>query len=225
MFLKRTKYKNPTNELHTAFQDAWKTPLYAFQWFGETSGHLSFFNDYMAHRRQPEVSWMSVFPVACEIQGWEADNQDKVVYVNIGGGIGHQCRQFKEKYPGVPGRVVLQDLEHSIDKALSTPGVENMTHNFFEPQPITSIVNLCKLTRNPDAKFYFPRCVLHDHPPHQVRKILEQTKAVMGIDSILLVDERILPETRVSLMAASNDMTMLTALVGMERTEAQWRWN
>jgi demethylsterigmatocystin 6-O-methyltransferase len=45
----------------------------------------------------------------------------------------------------------------------------------------------------------------------------------MGLESILLIDEMVLPETGVSLMAASIDMTILTALAGMERTEAQWR--
>jgi hypothetical protein len=67
------------------------------------------------------------------------------------------------------------------------------------------------------------RGVLHDHPPRQVRRILEHIKTAMGSQSVLLIDEMILPETGVNLMAASIDMTMLTALAGMERTEAQWR--
>jgi len=79
---------------------------------------------------------------------------------------------------------------------------------------VASIANACQLIRNPDAKFYFLRGVLHGHPPHQVCRILEQTKAAMGPDSILLIDEMILPETGVSLMAASIDMAMLTALAG-----------
>lgn len=45
----------------------------------------------------------------------------------------------------------------------------------------------------------------------------------MGPESVLLVDEMIFPETGVNLAAASIDMTMLTALAGLERTEAQWR--
>lgn len=137
-FLKRTNYRNPADELHTAFQDAWKTPLHAFAWFGENPEHLANFNDYMALRRQPQVSWLSVYPVAREIKNWHAQDQDKVLYVNIGGGIGHQCKQFKEKYPDLTGRVVLQDLPHSIAKALPTPGVENLEHDFFQPQPIKS---------------------------------------------------------------------------------------
>lgn len=45
----------------------------------------------------------------------------------------------------------------------------------------------------------------------------------MGPESVILIDEMILPETGVNIMAASIDMTMLTALAGMERNEAQWR--
>lgn len=53
--------------------------------------------------------------------------------------------------------------------------------------------------------------------------ILQQTKEAMGPESVLLIDEMILPETGIDPTAASIDMTMLTAVAGMERTEAQWR--
>lgn len=135
--MKRTGYKDPVDELHTAFQDAWNTSLHAFQWFGENPGHLAHFNEYMALRRRPELSWLSVYPVIQRVQGWDAKDNSRAIYVNIGGGIGHQCKQFKEKYSNLPGRVILQDLPHSIAEALPTPGVENMEHDFFQPQPIT----------------------------------------------------------------------------------------
>ncbi|KAK5625641.1 hypothetical protein RRF57_001357 [Xylaria bambusicola] len=45
----------------------------------------------------------------------------------------------------------------------------------------------------------------------------------MAPDSILLVDEMILPETKVNAVACSVDMSMLAAFASMERTEAQWR--
>lgn len=45
----------------------------------------------------------------------------------------------------------------------------------------------------------------------------------MTEESILLVDEMILPESEVNLFAASVDMSMLTAFASMERTETQWR--
>lgn len=88
----------------------------------------------MALRRQPELSWLSVFPIAEEVK--DLTDPDRYVYVNVGGGIGHQCAEFKRVHPNVPGRVALEDLPHSIVNALSTEGVENIAHNFFEPQPI-----------------------------------------------------------------------------------------
>lgn len=77
--------------------------------------------------------------------------------------------------------------------------------------------------RAADAKFYFLRGILHDHPPRQVRAILEHIKAAMGPSSVLLIDKMTLPEVGTTADAASIDMTMLTALAGMERTEGQWR--
>ncbi|KAF3022577.1 hypothetical protein E8E14_013322 [Neopestalotiopsis sp. 37M] len=207
-FLKKTGYKTPADELHTCFQDAWNTPLHAYAFFTDHPEHLGAFNDYMALRRKPDLSWLSVYPVTEETTGWSAEQP---VFVNVGGGVGHQCAQFRETFPQVPGRVILQDMPHSIAKALPTPGVENMVHDFFQPQPIKG------------AKFYHMRGVLHNHPPHKVKKLLENIKAVMTPDSILLVDEMILPETGVNYDVASIDMTMLGAFASLERTEAQWR--
>lgn len=79
------------------------------------------------------MSWLSVYPVVEEAKGVTAD---RAVFVNVGGGIGHQCAEFKKAHPEIPGRVVLEDLQHSINAALPTPGVENMVHNFFEKQPV-----------------------------------------------------------------------------------------
>lgn len=124
---------NPNDELHTVCQEAWNTDLHQFAWFENHPKNLKFFNDYMAYRREPQVSWLSVYPVEEQTKNWDSS---KPVYVNIGGGIGHQCAQFKEKYPNVPGSVILQDLPHSIEEALPTPGVVNMAHNFFDPQPV-----------------------------------------------------------------------------------------
>lgn len=87
----------------------------------------------MASRREGAETWLSVYPVEEETKAW---NPEAPVFVNIGGGIGHQCAEFKAQYPQVAGRVILQDLPHTIDRALQILGVENMVHNFFEPQPV-----------------------------------------------------------------------------------------
>jgi hypothetical protein len=134
-FLAKTGYRNPTDPSHTVFQDAWKTTSTQFPWFSSHLDKLKYFNDYMALRRGPEKSWLSVYPVEKEAKVRSRDLKAPL-YVDIGGSIGHQCRQFKEFYPNLKGRVVLQDLGHSIENALVTEGVENMEHNFFDAQPI-----------------------------------------------------------------------------------------
>ena len=45
----------------------------------------------------------------------------------------------------------------------------------------------------------------------------------MTADSVLLLDEWVLPETGVSHYAASMDLTFMAAFASLERTEAQWR--
>ncbi|KJZ71734.1 hypothetical protein HIM_08876 [Hirsutella minnesotensis 3608] len=207
-FLKKTGYKNPQDETHTAFHDAFNTDVHPFAWFASHPENLGYFNDYMALRRTPDLSWLSVYPVTEESKGWT--DAERPLYVNIGGGIGHQCAEFKQKYPDIPGRVILQDLPHSVAQALPTPGVENIAHNFFEPQPVKG------------AKFYFMRGVLHNHPSHKVQVLLGNVKSAMRPDSILLVDEMILPETGVGSEAASIDLTMMAACASIERTEEQW---
>jgi len=132
-FLRKTGYKNPTDPLHTVFQDAFKTEVHQFAWFAEHPENLAYFNDFMAFRREPGLTWLTVYPVEEQVRDWDPE---RPVYVNMGGGIGHQCAQFLHKYPQVPGRVILQDLPHSIAKALPIPRVENIAHNFFDPQPI-----------------------------------------------------------------------------------------
>ncbi|KAK8024997.1 S-adenosyl-L-methionine-dependent methyltransferase [Apiospora arundinis] len=204
--LKESGYASPVNEMRTAFHLGHCTTTDPYNWFTNNPEHLAYFNDYMALRRKSDSTWLSVYPVATEATAdWPAD---RGLFVNIGGGVGHQCAQFKDKFPSLPGRVLLQDLPHSVAKALPTPGVENMAHDMFEPQPIVVLLP--------------PRCCAQP-PPHKVRQLLENIKAAMTPESVLLIDEMVLPERGVGFAAACIDMTMLTTFAGMERTEAQWR--
>lgn len=142
-FLRQTEYKNPGDGAHTPFHLAFHTNKSLFEWLADHPDNLAHFNNYMAlHRKQSEgLSWLSVYPVEAEAAGWPAEQP---VYVDVGGGIGHQCAQLREKLPDLPGRVVLQDLPHSIARALPTPGVENMAHDFFHPQPV---IGTCPTTK------------------------------------------------------------------------------
>lgn len=110
-----------------------------FEWMSEHPEDLGHFNRYMALSRKLSTrSWLDVYPVAAEAADWPAEQP---LFVDAGGALGHQCAKFKDESPDLKGRVVLQDLPHTIQRALSTPGVENMVHDLFEPQPVIGTLN------------------------------------------------------------------------------------
>lgn len=89
----------------------------------------------MAHRRETMPSWIDVFPIAEEAETSKSD----VLFVDMGGNMGHECARLKARYPDLPGRVILQDLPYATSLALETPGVENTEHDLFTPQPVKGL--------------------------------------------------------------------------------------
>lgn len=132
-FLAETNYQNLTDNGNTVHHKAWNTDLSAYTWLSQHPENFTNFNHYMAARRHTASTWLSVYPIPEEIQGWQPDEP---VFVDIGEGIDHQCLKLKSKYPALPGRIILQDLAHCINEAILTPGVEDMVHDLFQPQPI-----------------------------------------------------------------------------------------
>ncbi|KAM7187062.1 S-adenosyl-L-methionine-dependent methyltransferase [Naviculisporaceae sp. PSN 640] len=216
-YLKSLSYQNPTDETNTAFHQAYHTTLSPFQYMSQHEPtQLEHFNTYMSLRRDSSLSWLSVYPVLDRLSSLVNPQDPKqVIYVNIGGGIGHQCAQFREKYPPsvLPGRVILQDLPPTIARALPTPGVENIPWDFFstEKQPIKG------------ALIYYMRGVPHNHPAHKVKELFGKVKEAMSEESRLLIDETVLPDSGVGYIASAIDLTMLGAFASMERTEGNWK--
>jgi hypothetical protein len=134
-FLARVGYNNPTDVSKAALQDAlnWKGTMFTYYAAHPEQGEK--FNKHMMFRREDERGWMDskVFRIDKEAEGWPAD---KPIFVDVGGGLGHQPALLKASYPDLPGQVIVQDLPEVIQDALSTPGVQNMAYNIFDPQPI-----------------------------------------------------------------------------------------
>ena len=138
-FLEDTGYQNITDNTKTVLQPAWKTEVPAFIWFQQNPEAFKYFNQFMAIQRGGMPTWLSVFPVEKETKGW---NPKETVFVDIGGGFGHQCLALKAQYPQLPGRVILQDLIQVIEIAkdsLPPHNVEATVHDFFQPQVVKGI--------------------------------------------------------------------------------------
>lgn len=198
-WLQKNGYKVPVDELHTVFQDAFHTNLSIRPWLTQTPANMAYLMDYVRLRGPPSPSWLSVYPIESQTT------------VELGGRTGYQAAQFKLKYADVPGRVIWQDSQPSLDNAPTTSGVEKLAHNLFESPPIKG------------AKFYFLSRIFHNLTPKKAQSLLHLLKAAMVSGSRLLIDEAVPPETNADYLASAIDLTMLEAFGAVERTESQWR--
>lgn len=68
------------------------------------------------------------------------------------------------------------------------------------------------------------RNIIHDHQDDQAREILVNTSSAFSKDSVLLIDDIVLPEAgMVPWRAAMADMNMMSTLAAKERSETEWR--
>ena len=95
-------------------------------------------NLFMQGRRQAMPSWLDFYPFKEQIlAGFDQENPDSVVVVDVGGGLGHGLIELREKFPDLSGRLILQDLPKTVQQAGDSKGAfEPLPHSFFEPQPI-----------------------------------------------------------------------------------------
>ncbi|KAH8588166.1 S-adenosyl-L-methionine-dependent methyltransferase [Bisporella sp. PMI_857] len=212
-FLRTTNFTSPTSPTHSPFQLAYHTPLSAFSYFPQLpDSSLTAFDIYMSTRSAHLTAWLSVYPFLDEAAGC---GTDEVVFVDVGGGIGHQTQALRQRYPDLQGRTIVQDLEHPIQGLVDHEGVEGMVHDFFEEQPIKG------------AHFYYLRAVLHDYPDEQCQVILARLRDAMAcspssVSSKILIDELVLPNEGVPRQATHADLEMLACFAAQERTCEQW---
>lgn len=104
-----------------------------FAWLQQHPEMFDYFNQWMAVQCEGMPTWLSVYPIEEETKGLNPENP---VFVDVGGDIGHQCLALKTKYPHLPGRLILQDIPPTVEKAIPMQDVEVLVHYFFQAQPI-----------------------------------------------------------------------------------------
>lgn len=159
----------------------------------------------------PSPSWLDVYPnVEAQTTNWPASQP---LFVELNGHTGAQATQFKQKYPLMPGRVILQSSQLILDKAPeeSVSGVEKIAYDFLSSAPVYG------------AKYYYTQRVFHNLAPKEAHKLLLLIKEAMVPESRLLIDEAVPPETGADYLASAIDLTMLEAFGALERTESHWR--
>lgn len=92
------------------------------------------FDTYMAAHKKGRSSIVDLLPLSSLVEGY--DKSLPVLLVDVGGGVGHQSKELKSRYPFLEGEIIVQDLQ--ISKELELAGVRGMNYDFFTPQPIRS---------------------------------------------------------------------------------------
>ena len=131
-FLAETRYKNPTDPTNTPFQRAFNTEETIYEWGQNHPLQTKHFGEWMTAQRQGIPTGFSRYPFEAECKSSNVE----VLFVDVGGGIGHQCIAFKQAFPHLPGRLILQDLPQVLQHAIPAEGVEPMAHDLFSPQTV-----------------------------------------------------------------------------------------
>ncbi|KAI1391437.1 S-adenosyl-L-methionine-dependent methyltransferase [Hypoxylon trugodes] len=214
-YQKKVGYKTPNDLSDGPLQYAYKTKLNMFEHLQANQPYGDLFNLHMGGYHQGRASWMDTgfYPVQEKlIDG--ADKDDKAPFiVDVGGSIGHDIQELLEKYPHIPGRLVLQDLPAVLGQIKTLDSrIERMEHNFLTEQPVKG------------ARAYFMHSVLHDWPDVECRKILARlTEAMKPGYSKILINENVIPPRHAQWEATALDILMMTLLASRERTEQDWR--
>lgn len=203
-------YRNPDDAWAGLFQHAFGTKLQYFEWLSKEPKQRKAFNTLMEiNRANHSEDWFNSYPVE---ENFQIKDPGAPLLIDIGGGTGHDITAFQAKFPHLSGRLVLQDLDTTIDDVKHIgKGIETMKYDFFQLQPIKG------------ARAYYMRTVIHDWPDKQAREILKRVHEAMNNDSILLLNENALPEENVPLFSADLDLTMMALFASLDRTEKQFR--
>ncbi|PYH81630.1 S-adenosyl-L-methionine-dependent methyltransferase [Aspergillus uvarum CBS 121591] len=236
-FLAATNYQNPSDRERTAFQQAHQTDQTVFAWFMGGSAPPRLFEEFslwMSAQRVGQPIWLDVFPLerlltsapktmattttapttaaaaAAAAAASASPSPLPPLFVDVGGGVGHQCVELLKRLPQWHGRVVLEDLAPVVAQALPHAGFERRAHDFWTPQPVVG------------AGFYYLRNVLHDYPDEQCVRLLGLQRAAMGAGSVVLVDEIVCPACGAGPAVVDMDITLMACLAAQERTLAHW---
>jgi hypothetical protein len=151
-YLQSIDFRNPGDRADdkTLFSYTNNTDLNFFQWLQQRPEQHTAFNASMAasvalERAHSPHGFADLWPFEAEI-GASITSPEDVAIVDIGGGYGHVLEDVKRHVPGLKGRMVLQDLPETIDKAKLSDGIEAMAYDFFADQQPVAGKSRCRDT-------------------------------------------------------------------------------
>ena len=136
-YLAENKYRNPSDRQNAAVQLAFNTKAHCFEILQERPEILGAFATYMTVQRDGRPNFTDFFPADRQLaDGFHQSGEDAVMFVDVGGGKGHETLELRKKFPNLPGRMIVQDRPEVIREITDKEGMEAQEHDFFKLQPV-----------------------------------------------------------------------------------------
>jgi len=210
-WLQSHQYRDSVGKLPTAWTSVVPTDKHPYGYLADNPWALELAQAHMRIQRESRP----LFFDALDFQERFAQDttSSTILFVDVGGSTGTQSRTLRERFPDLPGRVLLQDRPEVIgpEKAdLASARIEAEVYDVFTPQPVKG------------ARVYYLRNIFHAWGDAICVEILVNAKAGLTDHSVLLIDEIVLPERNATAQGAEHDLELMICVSGIERTKAQW---
>ena len=214
-YLAQHEYRSPDDAYNGPFQFGKQTTLHRAKWLQAHPEEGRAFNALMGEfHKQPYSWWLEIYPPSNLTKSFETvENQHSYpLIVDIGGGIGRDMENLRQKLLPSNYTIMVQDLPQVVAQGKQLhPALNFKEIDFFKEQPIHG------------ACTYFMQNVLHDWPDDKAREILQNISSSFRPNfSKLLLCENVMPEKGIRSMAGALDIVMMAFLCARERTESDW---
>ena len=140
-WLQSHQYKDPIGKLPTAWTSVVPTDKHPYGYLADNPWALELAQAHMRVQREGRP----LFFDALDFQKRFAQDADSstVLFVDVGGSTGPQSHTLRQRFPDLPGRVILQDRPEVIEQAkdsLAASRIEAEVHDIFTPQPIKGMI-------------------------------------------------------------------------------------
>ena len=211
-FLERSHWQNPEDYANSACKLGHHTELGIWEFLNADLQRMKVFNSGMRSLATVANSGVGPYPFVKELNA-QPLAADKFVLVDVGGGYGQVLKRIKKDFPGLQGRLCLQDQPQAIQdaRARGLPAdIESQGTSFFQPNPVKG------------ARAYHFRRIFHDWSDQVSIDILRNTAQAMNSQSRILISDTAVPSRDATRATALQDLNMM-AFAGMERSDEQWQ--
>ena len=235
--LSKNQYRNPSSFLESPFQLAHNTEDTFFQYLQRHPRFLAMFNNHMTATHASLSNWMNAksYPFEKDLVKGCSEEDDAILFVDVGGGNGHHLMELCRQYPTVDKRMVLQDQASVIEGLANIkldPRIQPMAHDFFTEQPIKGNspqypqedYKKMSAEQSKGARAYYMSRIIHDWPDSKCREILTNLRSAMKAGySKLLLYEHVIPDRGAQGNITGMDIIMMSLFGTAERTEHDWK--